>query len=1268
MVKAKTTKKWEVGDLVNILSKTDDVSAQKGEIIAIRGGGWYSVGLLQTAENCDVDQEIIKCRGTQLQQLAFDINDGKAVESDKKTSTSKNNNDTSKNASNLQIEITPHSSAIPDANGDGELSHLPSPTIYDFDAGVLQFQEGSSRDLIGNNPVLDERILRQVAHHATYERWVVFTDLHCSPATLDTCLEVLDVVHDTAMQQKEKCGVLFLGDFWHHRGTLRVDCLNAILGALRSWKVPMVMIPGNHDQVTLGGQNHGLTPLENAYRVGDVPGPLVLSHPTRFRNALFVPHVRDINAMKAILSSRECQDSSALFLHAEVKGALMNDMVVSTQGISPSMFPMHKHVYSGHFHNPHSVKSSLCSTIEYVGSPYQISLAEAHQEKQLVVLNEKWECQKRIPISVGRRHFKISSLEELEQIHVELEKVSTVTAEEVERDGSTDVRRGDRIVMSVPKKEHRRLENSEYHTTLASSVRTLRDKGLVVELREVGEKISPWSRKLANDVSDSPEFDEMTPESSWRAYLKDETVRSAISDSDCDTLLRVGLGILQEIDSDSTQSIAMQRNLKLTSVTITGFGPFEDTVEYPLDDRGLVLLRGSNKDYGPDSNGTGKSSLAMATLWGLTGSLDARPSADMKVADVINDNSKTAKVTVEGFINNSPFVIIRSKTASKGDLRFELNDVDLTTQSVKETQSTIEEKLGVDAHILSRVAFYGQHGMNDLLEATDSKLKDELSLLVPLDLWQQATSTARAKARYARKRVDEMEGMIKLRKSDINGLSSRVAGAERARDLKQTRVLEAEAIFNQELTKIQELLDRSADSKLEKLQTELESISSEIKRLSDLYDSTLADKEAQLKPLEDELFGVRGIVTTMIREKNRFEMDVRSNKILLDSATVHINQIQERWSLCLSDGIPLDLKPPEFCPTCNQPLQAEGSEGGSEGLESVQKAMENEINEARISFKKAEVALEESHRKMAECSKDLELKEELLDDLQLNHEELLSRWVTKLNNIQDGMKEKRNTQHEISSQISMVVKESQLISQKEAAKVRLDSEKLNFAHANQTYETLSRELANAIDFLEDLNSQKDEEENDQRILSSIGERFSQRGVQTFILQNAVNSLQNTAQFYLDYLSDGSQRLELSLEAGDKILRNAFVRGADGEFRQRPLSTLSGGQWRRCSLALSFAFAELVAAKGRLRSSLLVLDEPLTHLDRSGRTKFGKLVREILGAKQKSEKGTSGFEISTAIVILQDLSAEELEEAFDGIDTVVRNHGKSILKLDEMSSN
>ena len=51
------------------------------------------------------------------------------------------------------------------------------------------------------------------------------------------------------------------GDFWHTRGTLPVEPLNDVVARLAAWRQPTLLLPGNHDQVSLGGEVHALTPL-----------------------------------------------------------------------------------------------------------------------------------------------------------------------------------------------------------------------------------------------------------------------------------------------------------------------------------------------------------------------------------------------------------------------------------------------------------------------------------------------------------------------------------------------------------------------------------------------------------------------------------------------------------------------------------------------------------------------------------------------------------------------------------------------------------------------------------------------------------------------------------------------------------------------------------------------------------------------------------------------------------------------------------------------
>lgn len=1265
--------KFLVGDLVTVEGEG------QGTVAEIRGGGWYSVNLL------DSGGTLVKCRGTRMV----------ALEEDQSTQQQQ----LSKEADNNLAPPTTTSRSTPvhllvDPGTPPDLPP-PPPTIYDFDAVLRQHHDDPGKGAQEN------ALVRQLAHHTSFDKWVVFTDLHCSPATLDTCLQVLNMVHGAAVERK--AGVLFLGDFWHHRGTLRVDCLNAILQAFRSWTVPLVMIPGNHDQVTLSGHNHGLTPLENAFRivvednedpaiqnVGEttVAGPLVLSHPTVFRQALLIPYIRDMATVESVLQSPHAAQATALLVHAEVKGALMNDLIVSTHGIPPASFPSHKKIYSGHFHKPHVVQAADNQVVvEYLGSPYEVSLAEAQQDKHLAVLDASrdWECIERISLDVGKKHFKVSSLEELLELELGQHSVPEVECEmEAASTPFKHLRLGDRVILTIPKEQRLFQSKAKNDGTdgmvndiAMDHINKLRDGGVMIEVRDTellnGGRTSKDEMLSASTVSDEAPLEDLMPDSIWRKYveeeLKEETnVEYRVS------ILQAGLDILSDLESSCDEkaipsSQGLVRDLKLTSISVRGFGPFRHQVTYPLSDRGLVLLRGDNNDIGSDSNGSGKTSLAMATLWALTGSLDARRTQDGKVADVVNDDCKSARVTLEGMVDGRPFVLSRTKTASKGELLFQLDGEELTTLSVKETQALVEEKLGVDAHLLSRTVFHGQHGMNDLLEATDAKLKDELSLLVPLGLWQEGSALARLKSRQARKQGDEVTGMIQLRKGDVDKLVGRLDLAGEARDDNQRRVDDAEKKIEKKLQEIEALLNPTRELDVTKLQSELEVVSNKINELTNGYDTSVKERDASLSPLELNWQEAKKNLDTARQAYATAERSTLLSTAQLETSRTAIRQLEQKWSVDLSLGITSYIVPPETCPTCQQPTSGTGDGHSHDAMKTTLFA---EIEGAVSTLHAAEETHKASVKHLSDVGASLEVEEAAESRAKSVFQKASSHWNKQVSDLVESISDQRKLQGELMSRLSSVVVESQLTTQRDATLASVKMEQMALGHAKETYERLEKEVAEAQELLQQLESKKHEHAATESAMSDLGERFGQRGVQTYILQNAVDSLQTLAQTYLDQMSNGSLRLELSLDAGDKITRRAFVLGSDGQFKERPLSTLSGGQWRRSSLALTFGFAELVARKGRLRCSMCVLDEPLTHLDRSGRDNFGALVRGMIRRHQPEEAiegpsadqhRVSGFGMSTIIIILQDLAAEELEEAFDSIDTVVKENGASSVQVD-----
>jgi len=186
--------------------------------------------------------------------------------------------------------------------------------------------------------------------------------------------------------------------------------------------------------------------------------------------------------------------------------------------------------------------------------------------------------------------------------------------------------------------------------------------------------------------------------------------------------------------SGNTTSTQSERSnptgvLELSSITVEGYGPFgQPPTTYPLGRRGLVLIRGLHEDQDGastglegKSNGAGKTALAMAALWGLTGRTDPRPAGgiDASVGDVVHKSSadiiaeavpKTgtswAKVTVRGqSADGSAFEIVRQRSSGNNaspKLSFVVDGVNLATQAVRDTQALVEERLGFTTSLLSR--------------------------------------------------------------------------------------------------------------------------------------------------------------------------------------------------------------------------------------------------------------------------------------------------------------------------------------------------------------------------------------------------------------------------------------------------------------------------------------------------------------------------------------------------------------------------------------
>jgi hypothetical protein len=200
---------------------------------------------------------------------------------------------------------------------------------------------------------------------------IVFSDLHLRESSEDACRLVLDRIGVLATTSRDR-HVVFCGDFWHIRYQVTVRLQNMVAQILRAWAgggIRVDFVPGNHDQVDMGGQN--------ALQVFDAfPHVRVWTEPGVDGVLGFAPYRKDPEEVRRMLASM-VGSAGVIFAHFGVGGALMNNGHADDAGfVVPVDLPP---IVLGHYHKRQAgpLGAHRWPIWQYVGSPYQTSYGEA---------------------------------------------------------------------------------------------------------------------------------------------------------------------------------------------------------------------------------------------------------------------------------------------------------------------------------------------------------------------------------------------------------------------------------------------------------------------------------------------------------------------------------------------------------------------------------------------------------------------------------------------------------------------------------------------------------------------------------------------------------------------------------------------------------------------------------------------------------------------------------------------------------------------------
>ena len=228
---------------------------------------------------------------------------------------------------------------------------------------------------------------------------LIFSDVHVHPhqkkqSKLDDCLKVLNWVFEEAKARNVK-NILFAGDLFHDRKIIDIPTYHKVaeifIRNMAGDDAPnFYLLLGNHDLYF-----QELTHINSSYPLSAIEGLTLISKPSTIKvdgvDVSWLPYTHDPESDIAKLKNKSKR--KILIGHVAIDGAWLNsggsisevhvetDEAIKKVGVE--IFDGWDNVFLGHYH----AAQHLSDTVEYIGSPLQLSWGEANQKKHIILFD-----------------------------------------------------------------------------------------------------------------------------------------------------------------------------------------------------------------------------------------------------------------------------------------------------------------------------------------------------------------------------------------------------------------------------------------------------------------------------------------------------------------------------------------------------------------------------------------------------------------------------------------------------------------------------------------------------------------------------------------------------------------------------------------------------------------------------------------------------------------------------------------------------------------
>ena len=1042
---------------------------------------------------------------------------------------------------------------------------------------------------------------------------LLFADLHCSPKTLDICIQVLKGIHKRAL--KEQCEIGFLGDFFdtvYRRGTIPVDMLNTLLEFFKNeWSVNTWMIPGNHDYIDASETEHALEPFGLCNECIKI-----INEPTVISSVLWVPWKRDNNTLRKIFKTYSGMYKT-IFGHFDVIGAKVNNNTISDRGLKKEDFNVP--VISGHYHKP----QKMWNIVTYIGSPYQTSMSEAGQCKYWIKYSHNSGLYVRIPIFYGPSRYKVT--------------------EDPDTWPHKDLKEGDILYMDSFDPENLSTEAKEY-------VDRLKRAGVNVILQRFLKETS-----TANTLLDSEK--ELTPQEMFKLYAEHFKLKNEPGYDKTLTMIEKMSGSINNLNQ-------IPQTLEFESITFEGFGPFKSQQKINLHARGLTKITGVWEEGSVgSSNGAGKSMATVsAFLWCLTGYSDMRASTSLKKtqssAACINHHTKHGRVEIIGKLGGAPFKIYRASSLldRTNFLEVHYNNQRITRSTQNQTQELInntffripkgktlpkQSNKRLYAWLMRIMVWEQSGGSKSWLELNDKGTKEELLLLCNMNVWEELAEAVKDRLLFIESNLTTTTTLL------TNGL---------------LQLKTHKCALNTCLARKQVWLE-DQKIKLSRMRTEMENKLNEIKDLGEQpnlplipinenkrkYEEISRNFFNAQKTVQDYHTKVRRLYKCKTEEEIQDSYSFDSQKPnyqgeapapqLLDNAIAEAAIRKQQLGLLIKAA-----SQPTSCPTCKQALCVEHIEP-----ERIENAKKN-VGDCNTLIRKIKQKINVHERAL----KEEEKRKNRLE----TYEKWLSSQTVFLSAGKDyeEMKKKQDEYEFLKAQWTAQRIELQQWESKHAAALEV----LNMLKsqledsASMTCPMLNEEknLRELIESLQESNktyaSTVEAHSKEVLELKNMKIWLGHKGIQTYIVERMLHKLSkhttDWCQKLFDVQSQGSPVFNMELDEVENISKELTF----GD--NSSAHALSGGQYRRLQIAAFMAWRIQSSIFTGIHCNLTLLDEPASNIDVVGFKQMEQAVKDWC-AREKNR---------TCMFISHDVNSDRGSSIYDTHIEIRAKTGNSIV--------